>query len=142
MAFVPPTESNDRPASEPTLRVRASDTDRAAVAAVLQEAISRGLLSHDEGAERMTTAYSATFVDELPPLSADLPPSAESAGSRTTGRHGPASVLMTRLRREVSMTAAAGPRSRRVLAAALLMVVLLAGLLILGGFELLDGVLE
>ena len=54
--------------------VRASDADRHAVVAVLHDAVARGLLTLTEGDERMAAAYSARFVRDLPPLTADLPP--------------------------------------------------------------------
>ncbi|HEV7213440.1 MAG TPA: DUF1707 domain-containing protein [Blastococcus sp.] len=59
-------------ASEPP-PVRASDAERHAVVAVLHDAVARGLLTLAEGDERMAAAYSARFVHELPPLTADLP---------------------------------------------------------------------
>ena len=60
-------------ASEPP-PVRASDAERHAVVAVLHDAVARGLLTLAEGDERMAAAYSARFVRDLPPLTADLPP--------------------------------------------------------------------
>ena len=59
--------------------VRASDADRHAVVAVLHDAVARGLLTLTEGDERMAAAYSARFVRDLPPLTADLPPTAPPA---------------------------------------------------------------
>ena len=54
-------------------RLRASDVDRLATARVLQDAVARGLLTIDEGSERMAAAFAAVHRDELEPLTADLP---------------------------------------------------------------------
>jgi hypothetical protein len=61
--------------------LRASDADRHATVARLQEAVALGLLTHDEGSQRMSAAYEARYLDDLPPLTADLPepPSAPPA---------------------------------------------------------------
>ena len=61
-------------APEPAPGVRASDDDRTAVVGVLHDAVARGLLTLDECDERVTAAYAARFLHELPPLTADLPP--------------------------------------------------------------------
>ncbi|MCW2741448.1 MAG: hypothetical protein JWR45_1870 [Blastococcus sp.] len=53
---------------------RASDADREAVVRELHDAVARGLLSLEEGDERMAAAYAARFAHDLPPLTADLPP--------------------------------------------------------------------
>jgi hypothetical protein len=58
-------------AEEP--RLRASDVDRLATVLVLQDAVARGLLTPDEGSDRMAAAFAAVHVAELPPLTADLP---------------------------------------------------------------------
>jgi hypothetical protein len=67
------------PQQEPPPRLRASDADREAVVQTLLDAIARGLLTLQEGDERVAAAYAARFRDELPRLSADLPPASESA---------------------------------------------------------------
>ena len=54
--------------------VRASDADREAAVAVLHDAVVRGLLTLEEGNERVAAAYAARFLTDLPPLTADLPP--------------------------------------------------------------------
>jgi hypothetical protein len=54
--------------------VRASDADREAVVAVLHDAVLRGLLSPEEGNDRVAATYEARFVADLPALTADLPP--------------------------------------------------------------------
>jgi hypothetical protein len=58
--------------SEP--RVRASDADREAVVATLHDAVVRGLLTMEEGEQRMAATYAVRYLDELPPLTADLAP--------------------------------------------------------------------
>jgi hypothetical protein len=59
--------------------VRASDDDRTTVVGVLHDAVARGLLTLEECDERVTAAYAARYVHELPPLTADLPPVAPPA---------------------------------------------------------------
>ena len=59
--------------------IRASDTERQAAVTVLHDALARGLLTVEECDERMTAAYAARFVRELPPLTADLPPAPAAA---------------------------------------------------------------
>jgi hypothetical protein len=60
------------PPQEPA--ARASDADREAVVRLLHDAVARGLLTLEEGGERVAAAYAARFVADLPPLTADLPP--------------------------------------------------------------------
>ena len=67
------------PQQEPPPRLRASDADREAVVRTLLDAIADGLLTLQEGDERVAAAYGARFRDELPPLTADLPPAPVSA---------------------------------------------------------------
>ena len=66
------------PQQEPPPRLRASDADREAVVQTLLDAIARGLLTLQEGDERVAAAYAARFLDELPGLTADLPPAPAS----------------------------------------------------------------
>ena len=54
--------------------MRASDADRDATVVVLQDAVARGLLTPDEGSERMAAAFGAVYRADLPSLTADLPP--------------------------------------------------------------------
>jgi hypothetical protein len=124
------------PADPP--RLRAADSERAAVVDVLQDAAARGLLTHDEAGERMAAALAASFRDELPPLTADLPPApppahpeAAAAGWRALG-----SGLVTRVRSDVRTAVAAGPRSRRFLVTALVAVLVVAALLTVLGLAL------
>lgn len=66
-------------------RIRASDAEREQVVSVLREAISEGRLTLDEGEERIAAVYAATYRDELPAFTADLPP-AEPDRSRSRPR--------------------------------------------------------
>ena len=99
-------------ATPPPRRLRASDADRTAAVARLQEAVARGLLTLDEGDERMAAAFAARYVDELAPLWADLPAPAPPAppvlGWRRIGES-----VVDQLRHELQTTANSGPRSRR-----------------------------
>ena len=67
------------PLQEPPPRMRASDADREAVVRILLDALARGLLTLDEGDERVAAAYAARYLDELPRLTADLPPAPATA---------------------------------------------------------------
>ena len=68
-----------RSQEEPPPRLRASDADREAVVRTLLDAIARGLLTLSEADERIAVAFAARFQDELPRLTADLPPAPVSA---------------------------------------------------------------
>ena len=57
----------------PQPHLRAADTDRAAVAAVLGEHMAAGRLTLEEYDERLTRAYAARTFGELAELTADLP---------------------------------------------------------------------
>ncbi|MGY1691946.1 DUF1707 SHOCT-like domain-containing protein [Geodermatophilus sp. SYSU D01105] len=112
--------------SEP--RMRASDADRLATVARLQDAVARGLLMPDEGSERMADAFSAVHRTDLDPLTEDLPPApAERAapGWRSLGR-----LAVDQAR--ASLTTAAGRLSAAriavVLVAASLFLVLVGAL--------------
>jgi hypothetical protein len=67
------------PLREHPPRMRASDADREAVVRTLLDALARGLLTLHEGDERVGAAYAARYRDELPWLTADLPPDSASA---------------------------------------------------------------
>jgi hypothetical protein len=79
-------------------RLRTSDTEREQVAEILRAAMSEGRLNLEEGEERLTAAYAASYRDELAPLTADLPdggrrallntPEARDAARRGLRRHG------------------------------------------------------
>jgi hypothetical protein len=62
-------------------RLRASDDEREQVVSVLRNAMSEGRLSLAEGEQRMAAAYAATYRDELPPMTADLPPQERTDGA-------------------------------------------------------------
>jgi hypothetical protein len=55
-------------------RWRAGDADREQVAGALRTAHVEGRLGLDEFGQRLDAAFAATYVDELVPLTADLPP--------------------------------------------------------------------
>jgi hypothetical protein len=57
-----------------TPRVRASDADRESVIRTLHDAVVRGLLTMEEGEERLAATYAVRYLDELPAVTADLPP--------------------------------------------------------------------
>lgn len=119
------------------VRVRASDADRNATADLLQDAITRGLLTPDEGGERMATAFAATHRDELPPLTADLPPAAP-APRPAPGWRALWAMSVAQLRHEARATRAAGVRSKRFVIAALVVLCLVA-LVVAGVVGALDG---
>jgi hypothetical protein len=66
-------------------RIRASDAEREQVVSVLREAMSEGRLTLAEGEERMAGSYAATYRDELPAFTADLPGS-PGGGKPRAGR--------------------------------------------------------
>lgn len=77
----------DQPAG--TARIRAGDADRERVVAALRTHHAEGRLDLDEFQTRVDAAYAAKYVDELPPLVADLPPESrpsEPAAAPTTAR--------------------------------------------------------
>ena len=55
-------------------RVRASDAEREEVAARVRTGMEEGRLTLDEGEQRLARVYATTYRDELPALTADLPP--------------------------------------------------------------------
>ena len=67
------------PPQDPPPRPRASDADREAVVRVLHDAVTRGQLTLEECDERVTAAFAARHLHELPPLTADLPRAAPPA---------------------------------------------------------------
>jgi hypothetical protein len=113
-------------------RLRASDADRAATVGALQDAVARGLLSYDEGDQRIAAAFAASCLDQLPSLTADLPapppPMPQAPGWRAVG-----GMLAQQVRHEVRATAAGGIRSRRFLVAVLLALLVLGMVLTAGG---------
>jgi hypothetical protein len=70
----PTTPPPPPPPPESPPPMRASDAERFSTVRVLQDAVARGLLTPDEGSERMAAAFGAVHLRELEPLTADLPP--------------------------------------------------------------------
>jgi len=110
--------------------MRASDDDRAATVRLLQQAVGRGLLTPDEGSERMAAAWAAVHVRDLAPLTADLPAPPPAPSAPGWG------VLATMAAEQVRSTLHAASTGRlsagrvaAALAVALLVVVLLGALL-------------
>jgi hypothetical protein len=66
-------------------RLRASDTEREALAGLLRTAMADGRLTLAEGEDRLGLAYGATYRDELAPLTADLPVDVPRAGADRPG---------------------------------------------------------
>lgn len=109
--------------------IRASDTERHAVVHRIQDAVADGMLTFDEGGERMAAAYAARFTRDLAPLTADLPPAAapvlQPGGPQGWQRVWTA--LLEQLRAELALVMAGGlrsPRSRRAVVVALALVLL------------------
>lgn len=67
----------------PAPGLRASDTEREAVAIRLRDAASTGHLTIDEADERQAAAYAAVTREDLVPLTADLP--AEQKAEQVAG---------------------------------------------------------
>jgi hypothetical protein len=130
------TSTAPDPGTARPVRVRASDADRDTTVDLLQDAITRGLLTHDEGGERMAVAFAATYRDELPALTADLPPVAPPPRA-ASGWLTLWAMLVAQLRYEARATRAAGVRSKRFVVTALVAVCLLALVLagIIGAFD-------
>jgi Domain of unknown function (DUF1707) len=101
------------PQHEPPPRMRASDADREAVVQTLLDAIARGLLTLQEGDERVAAAYAARYLDELPRLTADLPPAPATAPA-APGWRALASLIWLQVRTTV---AALWRRTRRTVRA-------------------------
>jgi Domain of unknown function (DUF1707) len=66
--------------------MRASDTDRDRIAAVLRDAHADGRLAQDELLERLGSTYEARTYGELDRLVADLPRPARPPATRSPGR--------------------------------------------------------
>jgi hypothetical protein len=116
-------------AATPT-RLRASDADRQTTVHLLQDAAARGLLTPDEAGERMAAAYAAQHLDELPPLTADLPPVAPPPPA-APGWRALLTLLVLQARAGYAYLTADGWRSRRALVASAVLLVLLGGLVTL-----------
>ena len=70
----------------PDPRWRAGDTDRQATVDRLTEHFTAGRLTAAEYDERVRQAYASTYLDELPPLMADLPDESRPGGAGFAGR--------------------------------------------------------
>ena len=117
-------------------RMRASDADRLATVKQLQDAVARGLLTPDEGSERMADAFAAVHLIDLDPLTEDLPPAPPertAPGWRSLG-------TLTAEQVRASLTTAATGRLSAARVAAVLLVTSLLLVLIgaLGGVALSD----
>jgi hypothetical protein len=119
-------------------RLRASDAERMATVQVLRDAVAHGLLTPEEGSDRMAAAFAACYRDELPSITADLPAPAP-VPSIATGWRALAAGLVAQLRQEVAATRAAGLRSRRAVLSAVVAVVLVLVLVSLVVHGLWDG---
>jgi hypothetical protein len=111
--------------SEAPRRLRASDAQREAVVRRLHEAVGRGLLSVEEGHERTAAAYAARYVDELGPLTHDLPDPAPAAPGWRAVASTAALQARTSLMGAPSWSAADRRRRRGVLLAGVLLALLL-----------------
>src|SRR3954471_22078359 len=74
------TDTTEIPPTPPPLR--ASDADRHAIVLILQDAVAAGLLTPEEGSDRIAEAYAATHLRDLPALVADLPGSQPAGPDR------------------------------------------------------------
>ncbi|RBY83707.1 hypothetical protein DQ238_01080 [Geodermatophilus sp. TF02-6] len=103
--------------------LRASDADRYATVAVVQDAVARGLLTPDEGSQRMAAAYAAVHLRDLGPLTEDLPPA--PAASTPPGWRSLGTMAVEQLRSSVSGPAPGRLRPARIAVAVALAVLLL-----------------
>ena len=108
--------------------MRASDEDRAATVHRLQDAVTRGLLTPDEGSERMAAAWAAVHERDLPPLTADLPPAPSTSARTAPGWGGLASMAVEQVRTSVREVRTGRISPARV-AVAIAVVLLFVGLI-------------
>jgi Domain of unknown function (DUF1707)/Cell wall-active antibiotics response 4TMS YvqF len=73
---------------------RASDAEREATVTRLREAAAEGRLTVEELTERMDAAYAASTLDDLEPLTADLPVAAGSSSMAVEGGGGGTSFVL------------------------------------------------
>lgn len=123
----------------PSVRLRASDVDRHATVRRLQDGIARGQLAFDEGGERMAAAYACRYLDELGPLTADLP---TPAPGPPTAPGWPTLALLARvqLRESLRTTPTRDPRVNRAVAAVALVLATMICLMI--GLAVVHGLIE
>ena len=107
-------------------RMRASDADRLATVEHLQDAVARGLLTPDEGSERMADAFAAVHLSDLDPLTEDLPPA-------PPGRTAPGWRLLGTLAVEQVRASLTTVATGRLRAARVAFVLLVASFLVLVG---------
>jgi hypothetical protein len=115
---------------------RASDDDRLATVRSLQDAIARGLLTPDEGSSRMATAFAAVHVQDLGPLTADLPPVPAPAGP--PGWRPLATMTLEQLRSSFLDRATGALRRGRVAVVVLLAALMLLALGLVAGAHVAD----
>ena len=77
-------------------RMRAGDADRSTVVAALGRHLAEGRLTVDEFDERTAQAHAAVYLDQRPPLLADLPgdPPPAPRPARPPGRVPPVGLLV------------------------------------------------
>lgn len=124
--------SSHSPGSEPAPMpaIRASDDDRAAVVRLLQDGVARGTLTLAECDDRVAAAYGARFREELPLLTADLPPAPASAPT-PPGWQALLTLLLLQMRTSLSALPGGGialsPRGRVALPAIIVVAAVLLG---------------
>ncbi len=106
--------------------MRASDSDRAATVQVLQDAVARGLLTPDEGGDRMSAAFAAVHLRDLAPLTADLPPAPAPVPTGAPGWGPLGSMAWEQVRSTVTGTRSGSTPVRIALAAVLAVLLLVA----------------
>jgi hypothetical protein len=115
--------------------IRASDADRHATVLMLQDATARGLLTLDEGSNRMASAFAAAYLRDLDPLTNDIPP----APAQPAGPPGwrPLLLMVGEQFRSLLRDSSTGQYSRPRIAIAVLLSALLV-LLLAVGFQTID----
>jgi hypothetical protein len=107
--------------------MRASDGDRAGTVQVLQDAVARGLLTPDEGSDRMAAAFAAVHLRDLAPLTADLPPAPVALRQGAPGWRPLGLMVWEQVRTTLTEARGSGHAAARVaFAAALALLVLMA----------------
>jgi Domain of unknown function (DUF1707) len=117
--------------------MRASDADRLATVKQLQDAVARGLVTPDEGSERMADAFAAVHLTDLDPLTEDLPPvpsERTAPGWRSLG-----TLAAEQVRASLTTAATGRLRAARVVVVLLVASLFLVLLGALGGAALSDG---